>query len=173
MNVGRPTAGRLMRPAGPERPHGGDPMSLMRRRPAMADLASMRNDMERLFDDWLPRSWWGPAGDRETQPALDLYMTDKEVVAKVALPGVKPADVDVTVADDMVTVTGKYEARKEKKEAGYLHQELSQGSFQRSFSLPTAVKAEAAKATFKDGLLTLTLPKTEPADTKRIKVEAS
>jgi HSP20 family protein len=148
-------------------------MSLMRRRPALADLASMRNEMERLFDDWLPRSWWSPAGERETRPALDLYTTDKEVVAKIALPGVKPADVDVTIADDTVTVTGKFEERTETKEAGYLHQELSQGSFQRSFSLPTAVKTDAAKATFTDGLLTLTLPKTEPAETKRIKVEAS
>jgi HSP20 family protein len=149
-------------------------MTLMRHRPALTDLAAVRDELEHLFEDWLPRqAWWSEDGGRADRPALDLYATDTDIVAKVALPGVKPEDVDVTVANDVVTVTGRYEEREEATEAGYVRKELSRGSFSRAFSLPAPVKADAAKATFKDGLLTLTLPKTEPAATQRIKVQAA
>jgi HSP20 family protein len=70
-------------------------------------------------------------------------------------------------------VTGSYKEEKETKEAGYVHKELSRGSFSRSFAVPTAVKAEAATASFHDGLLTLTLPKTEEVKPKHVKVEVA
>ena len=95
------------------------------------------------------------------------------VIAKIALPGVKPEDVDVTIADDIVTVHGSYQEEKETTEAGYVHKELSRGSFSRTIAVPTAVKAEAATASFKDGLLTLTLPKTEEVKPKRVEIEVS
>ena len=95
------------------------------------------------------------------------------MIAKVALPGVKPEDVDVTIGDDLVTISGAFKEEKETTDAGYVHKELSQGKFSRSFSLPTAIKADAAKAEFKDGLLTLTLPKTEEVKPTHVKVEVS
>ena len=146
-------------------------MTLMHRPSPIADLVSMRDAMERLFDDRFFRPFWVGEGVRETTPALDLYATPEAVIARVALPGVKPEAVDISITDELVTITGTFEEETEKAEAGYVHKELSRGSFSRSFTIPTAVDTEAAKATFKDGLLVLTLPKTEEVKPKHIKVE--
>jgi HSP20 family protein len=150
-------------------------MTLIRRPSAIADLVSFRDAMERWFDDRLFRPIWPLTGDGErvAAPALDLYTTSEAVIAKVALPGVKPEDVDVTIGDDMVTISGSYKEEKETTEAGYVHRELSHGMFSRSFSIPTAIKAEGATAQFKDGLLTLTLPKSEEVKPKHVKVEVA
>jgi HSP20 family protein len=148
-------------------------VTLIRRPTPLTELVSFRDAMERLFDDRFFRPIWTGEGQREIVPPLDLYTTPESVIAKVALPGVKPEDVDITIADELVTITGSFKEEKETTEAGYVHKELSRGSFTRSFSIPTAVKAEAAKATFKDGLLTLTLPRTEEAKPKHVKVELS
>lgn len=121
-------------------------------------LEGLRYAMERLAD--------GPLA-----PALDLYTTPEAVVAKVALPGVKPENVDVTVDEDLVTISGSAKRAWDTSVAGYVHKELSDGTFSRSFWLPTAVNAEGATASFRDGLLTLTLPKTEEVKTKRIRVK--
>lgn len=148
-------------------------MTLMRRPSPLTDVVTLRHAVERLLDDRFTRPIWPWDGEREATPALDVYTTQDAVIAKVALPGVQPDDVDVTIAEDLVTVRGSYEEQKETTDAGYLHKELSRGSFSRSFALPTAVKAEAARASFKDGLLTLTLPKTEEVKPKHVKVEVS
>jgi HSP20 family protein len=148
-------------------------MTLIRRPSPLADLVSFRDAMERLFDDRLFRPLWPANGERQAAPALDLYTTPQAVIAKVALPGVKPEDVDVSIGDDLVTITGSFKEEKETTESGYVHKELSHGSFSRSFSIPTAVKAEAATASFKDGLLTLTLPKAEEVKPKHVKVETA
>jgi HSP20 family protein len=102
-----------------------------------------------------------------------VYTTPEAVIAKVALSGVKPEDVDVTIGDDLVTISGVFKEEKETTDAGYVHKELSQGKFSRSFSLPTAIKADAAKAEFRNGLLTLTLPKTEEVKPTHVKVQVS
>jgi HSP20 family protein len=121
-------------------------------------IEGLRYAMERLAD--------GPLA-----PALDLYTTAEAVVANVALPGVKPENVDVTVEEDLVTISGSAKRAQDTNVAGYVHKELSDGTFSRSFWLPTAVNAEGATASFRNGLLTLTLPKTEEVKTKRVKVE--
>jgi HSP20 family protein len=146
-------------------------MTLIRRPSPFTDLVSLRDTMERLFDERLFRPTRLGNGEREAVPALDLYTTPEAIVAKVALPGVKPENVDVTIGDDLVTISGSFKEEKETTEAGYVHKELSHGSFSRSFSIPTAIKSEAATASFKDGLLTLTLPKTEEVKPKHVKVE--
>ena len=120
-------------------------------------LDGLRYAMERLAD--------GPLA-----PALDLFETREAVVAKVALPGPKPRDLDVTIDDGLVRITGSVD-EAEKTDAGYVHMELTHGSFGRSFWLPTAVNVEAATASFKDGLLTLTLPKAEEVTAKRVNIE--
>jgi len=120
-------------------------------------LEGLRYAMQRLAD--------GPLA-----PALDLYATREAIVAKVALPGPKPDDIDVTIDDGLVTITGSVE-EEDTTDAGYVHRELSHGSFRRSFWLPTAVKAEAAAASFTDGLLTLTIPKSDEVGPRHVKVE--
>lgn len=148
-------------------------MTLIRRPSPVADLVSFRDAMDRLFDERMFRPLWVASGERQAEPALDLYATPEAVIAKVALPGVKPENVDVSIDDDLVTISGSFKEEKETTEAGYVHKELSHGSFSRSFSLPTAIKGEAATASFKDGLLTLTLPKTEQVKPKHVKVEVA
>ena len=148
-------------------------MTLIRRPTPLVDVVTFRDVMDRLFDDRSFRPLWIGDGERQAAPALDLYTTPDAVIAKVALPGVKPEDVDVTVGDDLVTISGAFKEEKETSDHGYVHRELSQGQFSRSFSLPTAIKAEAAKAEFKDGLLTLTLPKTEEVKPTHVKVQVS
>jgi HSP20 family protein len=146
----------------------------MIRRPApFIDLLGMREALDRLFDERLFRPLWLTNGEREISPALDVYTTPEAVVAKAALPGVKPEDVEVTIADDLVTISGSFKEEKETAEAGYTHKELSRGAFRRSFTAPTALKADAAKAVFKDGLLTLTIPRAEETKARQVKVEAS
>jgi len=146
-------------------------MTLNRRPTPLADLVSFRDAMERLFDERIFRPMWIGTGERQAAPALDLYTTPEAVIAKVALPGVKPEDVDVSIGDDLVTISGSFKEEKKTSEAGYIHKELSQGAFSRSFSPPTAVRAAAATAQFKDGMLTLTLPKTEEVKPTHVKVE--
>jgi HSP20 family protein len=123
-----------------------------------AFLEGLRDGQERLAD--------GPLA-----PALDLYSTPEAIVAKVALPGVKRQNIDISVGDGLVTISGSAGEEPQTGHAGYAHIELSHGSFSRSFWLPTAVRAEAATASLKDGLLTLTLPKTDRITRKRVKVE--
>jgi HSP20 family protein len=148
-------------------------MTLIRRPTPLPDLVAFRDAMERIFDERFFRPIWIGHGERQTAPALDLYTTPEAVMAKVALPGVKPEDVDVTITDDLVTISGAFKEEMETSDAGFVHKELSQGKFSRSFSLPTAIKADAASAEFKDGLLTLTLPKTEDVKPTRVKVQVS
>jgi HSP20 family protein len=148
-------------------------MTLIRRPTPLVDLVSFRDVMERLFDDRIFRPMWIANGERQAAPALDLYTTPEAVIAKVALPGVKPEDVDVTIGDDLVTINGAFKEEKETGDAGYVHKELSQGNFSRSFSLPTAIKADAAKAEFRNGLLTLTIPKTEEVKPTHVKVQVA
>lgn len=119
-------------------------------------LQGLREAMERLAD--------GPLA-----PALDLYVTARSVVARVALPGPKPEDVNVTIDGGLVTISGS--VNEEHGDAGYVHKELTHGSFSRSFWLPTAIEADAASASFKDGLLTLTLPKSDEVEPKRVQVK--
>ena len=125
-----------------------------------------------MTSDFLRPMWYGN-GERQAVPALDLFTTPEAVVAKVALPGVKPEDVDVTIGDDLVTISGTFKEEKETIDAGYVRKELNQGKFSRTFSLPTAIKADAAKAEFTNGLLTLTLPKTEEVKPTHVKVQVS
>jgi HSP20 family protein len=89
----------------------------------------------------------------------------------VALPGVAPEKVDVSIADDIVTIRGVYEEEHEHEDAGYVHRELTRGDFSRTFALPTSINVDAATAHFRGGLLTLTLPKAETVRPKHVKVE--
>jgi HSP20 family protein len=120
-------------------------------------LNAFREAMERLAE--------GPLA-----PGLDLYTTPEAIVAEVALPGVKRENVDISVGDDLVTICGTVREEQKAGEADYVHRELSHGSFSRSFWLPIAVRAEAATASLKDGLLTLTLPKTDHPMLTQVKV---
>ena len=148
-------------------------MTLTRRPTPFADVVSFRDAIERMFADRLFRPIWPETEAREITPAIDLYTTADAVIAKIALPGVNSEDVDVVIGDDIVTVSGSFKEEAETTEAGYLRMELSRGSFSRRFSIPATIRPDDATAQFRDGLLTLTLPKTEAVEPKHVKVEVT
>jgi HSP20 family molecular chaperone IbpA len=108
-------------------------------------MDALRDGLDRLRD--------GPLA-----PALDLYTTSREIVASVALPGVQERDVAVSIAEEQVTVTCSTPDANERPGVRYVHRELNHGSFSRSFRLPLKVVPAGARASIKQGLMTLTLP---------------
>ncbi len=133
------------------------------------DLVSLRQAMDRLFDESFVRplrTWTGVE-----EPVLDMYQTADDVVIKASLPGVKPADVDITVSGDTVTIKGETRAEEEIKREDYLYQERRYGAFSRTLRLPGALQTDKAEAVFENGVLRLTIPKAEEARPKSIKVQ--
>jgi HSP20 family protein len=140
-------------------------------------------DMERAFDDFLSRGWlrpwrfdWPSLGEaRRTlegrAPSVDVIDGDREVIVRAELPGVDKKDVEVTAADDSVTIRGS-SRREEKEEKGdYYRHEIVRGSFSRTVALPAAVDGGKARASFKDGILELVLPKIEERKRRTIAIE--
>jgi HSP20 family protein len=135
-------------------------------------LLNIRDEVNRLFDNFftgLPERRRGLL-EGEWAPSVDVAETDNEVVVTAELPGIKQDDVDITITDDVLTLKGEKKEEKEVKEKNYHRIERSYGSFQRSISLPAGVQADKAKATYKDGVLHITVPKAEEAKPKQIKI---
>jgi HSP20 family protein len=103
-------------------------------------------------------------------PAVDIYEGEHELVVKADLPDIKPEELDVRVENNILTIRGERKFEKKVDEKNYLRVERAYGSFARSFSLANTVNTEAIKADYKDGVLTLSIPKREEAKPKQIKV---
>lgn len=145
-------------------------MSNLIRWEPMREMMTLREAMDRLFDD----SYTRPIGNVNTwgAPAIDLYQTEKNVIVKAALPGLKAEDVQISVTGEVLTLKGEFKQAEEVKEATYHLKEQRFGAFERSLSLPTDVQTEKAKADFENGVLTITLPKAEQVLPKTITVKA-
>lgn len=144
----------------------------MQRWEPVGEMLTMRNVMERLFDDsYIPsaRAWVGLEG--EGAIPVDIYHSADEVVVKALMPGFKPEEVDIRITGDTLSIRGEHKEEKEVKEENYLCQELRHGAFSRLITLPVEVNSEKAQAVFENGELTLTLPKVEEAKPKQIKVQ--
>jgi len=129
----------------------------------------LQDQLSRLFNEAFERS--GEDSNLTTwAPAVDIYETEQELVVKADLPDVKPEELDIRVENNIVTIRGERKFEKSVNEDNYLRVERSYGSFSRSFSLANTVKTEAIKADYKNGVLTLTIPKREEAKPKQIKV---
>ena len=139
------------------------------------------DDFDRFFDDFLSRRWprafdWNlPAfgGFNALEkgfPKVDIIDQPNEIEVRAALPGVKKEDLDVTISNQSITIRAS--TREEKKEEGkYFRREISRGEYQRTVSLPEYVDEDNAKATFSDGILKITLPKTDKGKRKNIEVQ--
>ena len=130
--------------------------------------------MSRLFRD----AFSSQLGETELStrswaPPVDIYETEDAIVLKAELPGVDPKDVEVRVEDNTLFLKGERKFEKEVKEQNYHRVERSYGSFARSFSLPNSISTDKVKAEFKDGMLTLTMPKREEAKPKTIKIDVT
>jgi HSP20 family protein len=136
------------------------------------EAVSLRDAMNALFQDSYirPSSPMGQGGPGATPLALDVSENENEFVVKASLPGVKPEDVHITVHGETLTIQGTSKVEEEKKGEHWHLRERRFGSFQRSIGLPTPVDSDKAQAAFEHGVLTLTLPKSEQAKPRQIKV---
>jgi HSP20 family protein len=137
------------------------------------DVAELQNRINRLFDDS-----FGPSGDRKDemnvcawQPAVDIYETEAGAVLEVELPGVGKENVTVEVKDNVLTLKGERFARSDIKPEAYYRQERCYGTFQRSFTLHHNIQPNLIKATFKDGMLEIEIPRPAEEQPKQITVE--
>ena len=136
------------------------------------EMTSLRQAMDRLVDQSFIGSHRGGEIMAGSVP-LDVIERDDAIVVRASLPGVKPDDVDLSVHRNVLTIRGEMGGESERLEGQYRHRERWQGSFSRSVSLPSDVNADACEARFEDGVLTVTLPKSEQARSKRINVAGS
>lgn len=138
-------------------------MSNLTRWDPARETMTLRDTMDRLFDDAFTRpfSLMREGGSSWSSPAIDMYQTDNEVVVKAALPGIKAEEVQINVTGDILTIKGEVKHEEEKKDKSWHIREQRWGSFERSVMLPTGVISDWAKAEFQDGILTITLPKSE------------
>lgn len=112
-----------------------------------------------------------PVAEPEGQLAIDVYQTPSEIVVESAVAGVKPEDLDVTATADSLTIRGERRREREVKEDDYLYQECYWGRFSRSIILPQEVDPDGAAVTFKNGILTVHLPKRSRERSKKLKVK--
>ncbi len=143
----------------------------------MSLILRKRNHYPERFDHELDRFWnhwlspFEPFGrDAPTAPSLDLAETDADVIVKVELPGLSEKDIEISVADDTLTIKGEKRQEKEEKGKRYHFAERRYGAFQRCVRLPSPVAVGRASARFKDGVLEVTLPKAEEAKPRKIEI---
>jgi HSP20 family protein len=133
---------------------------------------TLQDQMNRLFDSTFSNS--GTEAALTTwAPAVDIYETENELVLKADLPDVNEKDLDVRVENNMLTVRGERKFENTVKEDKYLRVERSYGSFSRSFSLPSTVDTEKIHADYKNGVLSVQLPKRAESKPKQVKVNVS
>ena len=116
------------------------------------------------------KSWLEEAESEEGQLTIDVYQTDQDIVIKSTIAGVNPEDIDISINNDMVTIRGKRTKDEQINAENYYYQELYWGMFSRSIILPVEVDPDKAKATIKNGILTVKLPKSEKTKIKKINV---
>jgi HSP20 family protein len=129
----------------------------------------MQQEMNRLFDDFF--------GERRTEmgestwlPSVDVSENDSALSVRAELPGMTQDDIELNLQDNVLTLTGEKKKEHQEEQENFHRVERSYGSFRRTFTLPCNVKAEKISATFKDGVLEITLPKTEEAKPKKIEI---
>ena len=134
-------------------------------------FVSLQREVDRLFDDFtrgFPVLTGNGAG---LMPSMDVTETDKEIEITAELPGLEEKDVQINVADNLLTIRGEKKAEKEEKGKNYRLLERSYGSFERTLELPDGVNADAIKASISKGVLKVTVPKPAPAQAKKIEVK--
>ena len=125
----------------------------------------------RVFEDAFTRMVNEPRANRPWSPAVDIYETENELVLKADVPDVDPKDIDVRVENQTLTISGERKFEQENASKGFHRIERSYGSFVRSFAVPNAFDTDKIDAGFKNGVLSVTLPKKETAKPRQVKVE--
>jgi HSP20 family protein len=135
-------------------------------------FGELRTTMDRLFDEGFSRPWrlMPTTSEYEAVLPVEVSQTDDAIEVKASLPGVRPEDVEITVANDVLTIKAQHKEETEDKQRDYYRREIRYGAFHRALSLPVSVDADKAVARHENGLLHLTLPKAESIRPKQIKV---
>ena len=136
------------------------------------EIVSLRDAVSHLFEDAFirPAGWPLPFEGEAWSMPVDVIETKDQIIVKAAVPGVKPDEVDVSITGETLTIKGATKAEEKFEDGSYLRKERRFGAFQRTLTLPVNVVADKARAEFENGVLTLTLPKTEAVKPKSIKV---
>jgi len=136
------------------------------------DLGDIQLEMNRLFDNFFGRPAPQQGGmERVWAPAVDMYETKDELVIMAELPGLNEKDIHLSITGDMLTVKGERQWNQEIKQESYYRGERWYGKFERTLPLPIPVQADKVKAGYRDGVLTITLPKVEAIKPKEIKID--
>ena len=135
------------------------------------EFTTFRREMDRLWDrffserpalDMLEKGW---------EPTMDITETKSDLIVKAELPGIDPKEIDISLTGDTLTIKGEKQQEKEEKEENYYRIERSYGIFSRTIKLPVTVQNDKIKASYQHGVLKITLPKSEEAKQKQIKIK--
>lgn len=149
-------------------------MALIKRMREPRSIDQMRREMEQFFEDMVPFSWSGDNGGggmKMWSPNADVSEDDKEYVVQMDLPGMEKENIDVSLQENRLTITGERKEEEKEEKKNFLRQERYSGSFYRSFILSDNVREEDIKANFKDGVLRIRIPKTEEKKPKTVMIE--
>lgn len=133
------------------------------------DLESVRRDVDRLFEHFFGRR---SAWPQMVEPAIDSFIEGDKLIVRAQLPGADPKNVDVTISGNLLTIRASREELSEKQERDFLHQEISYGRFERSIALPPGTSGEGVKASFRNGVLELTIPVPKELSTRKVEIDA-
>jgi HSP20 family protein len=132
-------------------------------------VSDIQTEVNHLFDSFFGRSATAPG--RSWTPPVDMYATKDDLVLTLELPGISEKDVSVSITGDLLTVKGERRFENQVKEEDRLHVERTYGKFERLVQLPMAVQPDRVKATYRDGVLEIRLPKAEELKPKEIKID--
>lgn len=148
--------------------------------PELRRFPTSFEEMERWFEEMLKRPFYSPWMPRfrfpefrelrEFTPSVDIFEDGNDVVVKAEIPGMSKDEIDVTITDDVITISGEKKSEEKIEKKDYFRLERSHGSFFRSLTLPAEIQIDNAKAAFKDGVLEVRIPKTEAAKQKGKKI---
>lgn len=144
---------------------------------AMSPFREFDRMLDSFFDrGWMPSRWEHPlwqqfAAFEKGVPKIDVIDRDAEVVIRAEVPGFEREELDVSVTDGAVTIKGDHREESKEEEGDYFHSEISRGSFTRTVALPSEIDADKADASFKNGVLELTLPKLKQASRRKVEVK--
>lgn len=147
---------------------------LSKYQPTTAPVNNLRREMDRIFNELIPFSW--RLDDVETTmstwtPTTDMLETAGEYIVEVELPGLSKKDIQINCQDNVLSIEGERNKEKKEEHPGYLRSERSYGNFKRSIMLPTSILEDKVKATFKDGVLKVMVPKAEKSKRKSVPIE--
>jgi len=147
-------------------------MAIIRWRP-LSEIDTFRREMNRMFDSFFRSELEGSEEISTWYPAMDVKETKDDFVVTAEVPGMSKDDIKINISENTLTIKGEKKEEKKEEDHNYHRVERRYGTFQRSFTLPTQVESDKVKAAYKDGVLTITLPKKEEVKPKEIPISVS